>query len=169
MYAYSDMESWHRHNFLSFQSIFCSILELKFGKNVKKCLEILFFYTYLPLIKIICTPDMMYGSWDMKFSRQNYSELFRKNQKWKKNPGDVIILHKCTKNHDHLLYFLKDVSRDGCNCLFFICAIFSSFTPLQPKNSKCQKNEINSLRYHYLTQVYQKSWSYAILLLRYGT
>ena len=25
-------------------------------------------------------------------------------EKMKKNPGDVIILHMCTKNHDHLIY-----------------------------------------------------------------
>ena len=31
-----------------------------------------------------------------------------KNQnfdKLKKTPGDIIILHKCIKNHDHMLYF----------------------------------------------------------------
>ena len=31
----------------------------------------------------------------------------RKNQnfkKMKKTPGDVIILHKCTKNYDHMVY-----------------------------------------------------------------
>ena len=27
---------------------------------------------------------------------QNYEKL-------KKTPGDIIILHKCTKNHDHML------------------------------------------------------------------
>ena len=26
-------------------------------------------------------------------------------EKMKKKPGDIIILHKCTKNHDHMLYF----------------------------------------------------------------
>ena len=26
-------------------------------------------------------------------------------EKIKKAPGDIIILHKCTKNHDHMLYF----------------------------------------------------------------
>ena len=77
--------------------------------------------------------------------------------------------HHFTQVYQNLLYCSRDVVRDGCNCLIFIYAIFSRFTPLQPKNWKCQKNEINSLRYHHLTQVYQKSWSYVILLLRYGT
>ena len=46
------------------------------------------------------------------------------------------------------------------------------FAPLphwQPKKSKFWKNETNTWRYHHFTQVYQKSWSYAILFLRYGT
>ena len=25
-------------------------------------------------------------------------------KKIKKNPGDIITLHKCNKNHDHMLY-----------------------------------------------------------------
>ena len=24
-------------------------------------------------------------------------------EKWKNTPGDIIILHKCPKNHDHML------------------------------------------------------------------
>ena len=46
--------------------------KLKFGKNIKKYMEILSFYTCSPLIKIISTPDMMYGSWEIKFNRENY-------------------------------------------------------------------------------------------------
>ena len=26
-------------------------------------------------------------------------------EKMKKRPGDIVILHKCTKNHDHMPYF----------------------------------------------------------------
>ena len=29
--------------------------------------------------------------------KQNFAKM-------KKNPGDINILHKCTKNHDHILY-----------------------------------------------------------------
>ena len=59
MYAYLDMECSHRHNFLSFQAIFCSfapLLTLKI-KILKKC---------------------------------------------KKTPGDIILLHMCTINEDHM-------------------------------------------------------------------
>ena len=34
-----------------------------------------------------------------------------------KTAGD-IILHKWTKNHDHMLYCSWDIVRDGCNCYF---------------------------------------------------
>ena len=61
--------------FCHFRSIFALLShywpqKLKFGKNVKKHLEKLSFYTGVPLIKIICTLDMMYDSWDMKFNRE---------------------------------------------------------------------------------------------------
>ena len=113
IYAYSDMECSHRLNFLSFPVIFCSYaplltLKIKIWKNCK--MEILSFYTHLPLIKIICTLDMMYGSWDMNFNRQNHFVILghllpftpltsskMKISKMEKNPGDIITLHKCTK------------------------------------------------------------------------
>ena len=40
---------------------------------------------------------------------------------------------------------------------------------LQSQKWKFLKNEKNDLIYHHFTQVYQKSWSYAILFLWYGT
>ena len=51
---------------------------------------------------------------------------------------------------------------------------FGLFFALLP--TKCPKNQNfewmkkkTTLRYHHFTQVYQKSWSYAIMFLRYGT
>ena len=58
---------------------------------------------------------MMYGSWDMKCNKQNFFVILGhflyfypannpKNKNFetmKKEPGGIIILHKCTKNHDH--------------------------------------------------------------------
>ena len=41
-----------------------------------------------------------------------------KKKKVKKRLRD-IILHKRTKNHDHMLYYSWDMAHDGCN-LFFI-------------------------------------------------
>ena len=52
-----------------------------------------------------------------------------------------------------MLHCSWDMVCDRCNCYF----------------SLFQKNEKNSQRYPYFTQLYQKSWSYAILFLKYDT
>ena len=39
-------------------------------------------------------------------------------EKLKKKPGDIIILQKCTKNHDYMLYCSLDMAHNGCNCYF---------------------------------------------------
>ena len=99
----------------------------------------------------------MYGSWDMKFNnRRNFLVIFGnflpfyspntlkneniRNEK-KKTPGDIIILHKCTKNHDNLLYCSRDMAHDRCNSYFHfgLSGIFPS-TFVQPVNSR--KNSI---------------------------
>ena len=40
------------------------------------------------------------------------------SEKWKKITGDVIILHNCTKNHDHMLYCSWHMVCEGCNWYF---------------------------------------------------
>ena len=58
----------------------------------------------------------------------------------KKSTGDIIILHKCTKNHDHMLYCSWDTVHDRCSCYFSFWAIFSPFTSLTcPKNGNFKK------------------------------
>ena len=64
-------------------------------------------------------------------------------KKWKfqkkfKN-GDVIILHKCTKNYDHMVYCSWDMAHDRCNCYFLFWAIFCPFTPLTAQKIKILK------------------------------
>ena len=56
---------------------------------------------------------MIYGSWDMEWNGHNilsFGNIFcplttpqktKIIEKMKNMPGDIIILHKCTKNHDH--------------------------------------------------------------------
>ena len=127
---------------------------------------------------------MLYYSWDMVHDRCNCCFSFwpifcpftsltaHKNidfKKMRKNPGDIIILLYCTKNHDYILYCSWDMARDGCNCCFSFWAISSPFTSLAAQKVKISNNEKDTWRYHHFTQVYQKSWSYAMLSLRYGT
>ena len=65
-----------------------------------------------------------------------------KNQnfdKLRKNPGDIIILDKCTKNHDHMLYCSLDMTLNGFNCYFSFWATFHPFTPLKAQKTKILK------------------------------
>ena len=57
-------------------------------------------------------------------------------------PGDIIVLHKCTKNHDHMLYCLWDMTRDKFNCYFSFWAIFCPFTPLTAQKIKIKKKKM---------------------------
>ena len=50
-------------------------------------------------------------------------------KKMKKTPEDIIILHKCTINDNHMMYGSWDIKHDGQNFLSF-WTIFCPFTPL---------------------------------------
>ena len=53
-----------------------------------------------------------------------------KKKKKKKKSWDIILLHKCTKNHDHMLYSPWDTVSDGCNFYISFWDIFCPFMPL---------------------------------------
>ena len=128
---------------------------------------------------------MVHGSWDVKHDGQNFLTFWtifcpfnpkttQKNQhfeKLKKNPGDIITLHKRTKNHYHKLYCSLGMARKGCNCYFSFWAIFCPFTSLTAqkiKISKKKKKEKNAWRYYLFTHVYQKLWLDDARFLRNG-
>ena len=105
-------------------------------------MEILSFYTCVPSIKIIwCMVPEIWNSTDRIFFfffviLGNFNTLKNENIKHEKIPGDIIILHKCTKNHDHMLYYSWDMARVACNCYFSFWAIFSPFIPLTAQKIK---------------------------------
>ena len=70
----------------------------------------------------------------------------------KKFAGD-IILHKCTKNHNHMMYSSWDTDWDKT---FF--AILDNFLPFYPSDTKktteFYKNEKNAWRYHHFKIVH---------------
>ena len=80
--------------------------------------------------------------------------------KMKKHLEILYFTYLSSKWHSHA-WFL----RYGCDRQNFLSfwAIFYPFTPLKPP-----KNEKYTWRYYHFTQVHQKSWSYAILFLRYS-
>ena len=57
----------------------------------------------------------------------------------KKTPGDIIILHMCTKNYDEAMYGCWDMVRARYNCYFSFWAIFCPFTPLTAQKIKIFK------------------------------
>ena len=67
-----------------------------------------------------------------------YSPKSPKNENIKnmKTPGDIIILHKCTKTHDQRLYCSWDIVCGWRNCYFSFWAIFCPFTLLTARKMK---------------------------------
>ena len=59
----------------------------------------------------------------------------------KKTPGDIIILHKSTKNHDHRLYCSWDMACDECN-YFSFWVTFCLFTHHPPPTLTAIKMKI---------------------------
>ena len=119
MYGSWDMKH-DGHNFLSFWTLFCPFTPLttwkiKILKKWKNCQGDI-------IILLTCTINdsyMMYGFWDIKRDGQNFLSFWtafcpftplttwkiKILKNWKKTPGEIIILHKCTKNHHHMLYY----------------------------------------------------------------
>ena len=134
-------------------------------------------YTKNPYHWLYCSWDMVCYGCNCYFHFRLYFSLLLpppsnspKNENFKtmKMAGD-IILHNCIKNHDHMLYCSWDMVCVRCNCYFSFLGYFLLLPPWQPEKWKAQKNEKIIWRYNHFTQLYQKSRSYPILFLRYGT
>ena len=101
---------------------------------------------------------MMYGSWDMEFKRQNlfwfwtiFCPFTEKSQFWKKkNPGDIISLHLCTTNGNHMMYGSLDIRCNGQSFLWTISCPFDSLKNLENQNFDKMKKKRNSWRYYHL-------------------
>ena len=125
-----------------------------------------------------CTKNhvhMLYCSWDMAQDGRNCYFSFwaicwkikiKKKKKMKTTPGDIIILGKCTIND---VWFLRYEAWQTES--FIILAHFLPFHPTNNSKKKKKKRILKkwkkSLEISFYTSV-PKTWSYAILLLRYG-
>ena len=158
---------------MSFQAISCSfgpLLTLKI-KILKKCKK-----TPGDIILLhMCTinQDHMHswygGSWDMKFKRQNHSELFCKFQNRKKTM-EISSFYARVQKIMIIRYTVPEMCREMDVIVIFHFGKVSPFwSPTAQKMKMSKKFKKSTLRYHHLAQVYQKSWSYATLLLGYGT
>ena len=123
--------------------IWCMFLEMWSMTDI-------FFSHFVPKIMIICCT--VTEIWDIKdviavfcpFTSLTTQKI-KILEKLKKIPGDIIILHKCTKNHDHMLYCSWDMAHEGCNCYFSFWTIFCPFTPLTAQKMKISKKWKKSL------------------------
>ena len=104
--------------------------------TAQKILEILSFYTSVPKIMIIryTVPEMWCETNLIVIFIWGYTFPFYpfKSQKNEKQPGDIIILHECTKNHDQMLYCSWDMARVECYCYFSFREIFCPFSHPSP-------------------------------------
>ena len=139
-------------NFLSLWSIFCPPLsphyeprKLKFWKNEKNTWR--YHFTNFDI--------WSYDIWFFRY-RVEQTKFFCHFEPFFAllPPGDIIILHNCTKNRDHMLYWSLDTACNRFN-YFLFWAIFCPFTPEQPKKAKFWKNKKNTWRYHHFTYMYQ--------------
>ena len=72
-------------------------------------------------------------------------EKMKTLKKMKKIPGDIIILHKCTKNYDHMLYCSWDMANVVYN-LFW--DIFCPVIPLAPPPSLNRQKKWKFINFH---------------------
>ena len=56
----------------------------------------------------------------------------------KKITGDIIILHMCTKNHNHM-YGSWDMECDRQNFFVIMDRFLPFYPPMDPENQNCEK------------------------------
>ena len=158
--------------FLSSWTICCPFTPLtarkmKISEKWKKHLEISSFYTIAPKLMIIgytVREIWVRDGCNCIFHCVHFLHFYPPNspknknfKKKKKSPGDVIILHKCAKNIDYMLYCSWDMAHDICSCCFSFWAFFCPITSLTAQKMNFKKNEKTPpCRYHDFTQLYQK-------------
>ena len=73
-----------------------------------------------------------------------YSAKNKNFKRMKKVPADIIILHKCTKNHDHMIicYTVPDIWHVLDVIVIFHLGLFFALLPSDsPKHESFKKNE----------------------------
>ena len=125
--------------FLSFWTIFCPFNSLRTQKI--KILKTMKKHPGDIIILHMCIINenlMIYRSWDMEHDTYFFVILDHflpfyptKSKFWKneRTPGDIIILQKRTKNHNHMFYCFCDIAHDRCNLYFSFWTIFALLPP----------------------------------------
>ena len=125
---------------------------------------------------------MMYGSWDKKHDGQNFllfwtvfctfilpltNQKIKILKKWKRH---MEIYHFTQVYHKWQSCDVRFLRYQPWHTRFFVILdrLLPFYSPNNPKNQNFKKLKKTPWRYHHFSTVYQKSWSYAILFLRYG-
>ena len=113
---------------------------------------------------------MVYGFSDMECNGQNFVSFWTifcnftplqpeksKFEKMKKTCRDIIILHMCTINYNHMMYGSWDMERVTDRIFVILDHFLPFYLPppphWQPRKSKFSKNEKIFWRYHHFTHV----------------
>ena len=72
-----------------------------------------------------------------------------KQPKSEKKPGDIIILHMCTINQNHMMYASWNIEPDRHITFCHFEPFFALLPHYQFEKSKFWKNENNAWRYHH--------------------
>ena len=111
--------------------------KMKISKKWNKNLDISSFYTTVQKVMIIdytvpeiwrvidASVNFHFGLFFALLSPPPNTPQNENFKKPRKKPGDINILHKCTKNHDYMLHCSWDMVHGGCNCCFSFWAIFA--------------------------------------------
>ena len=108
------------------------------------------------IILQICTKNenhIMHGSWDIEHNGQNFLAFctifcpFMPLTTWKmkifknflKKPGNILILHMCAINDNHMMYGSWHMKSDRQNFLSF-WTVLCLFTPLTTRKIKILEN-----------------------------
>ena len=75
----------------------------------------------------------------------------------KKFAGDIIILHMCTKNHNHMMYGSSDTEWN------ILGHLLPFNPPMDPENQNFQKNRKKTWRYYYFTNINDSHMMYGSL------
>ena len=123
----------------------------KFQRNEKiDSLEILSFYPMWQIEFFVILEHFLHSYHPINPKNQNFER-----KKKTKPPGDIIILHMCTINDNHMMYDSWDME---CDTEFFV--ILDRFFPFYPsnnqKNQNFEKMKKKTWRYYHFTQVYHK-------------
>ena len=109
------------------------------------------------------------GGWGAHYVSPVTAPEMKISRKWKNSWRYHHFTHVHQKSWSHVILLLRyGTWRRDIIVIFYFGLFFALLPPNLPKKWKFKKKWKKPWSYHHVTQVYQKSWSYPILFLRYS-